>query len=1163
LLAVGPYEVLEWPLARLVASIEDTDTRELFEHLASDHRGFNLHSVLRFRELDPWVARTCTAREAGLIRVQLQAWLQQGQSVAPARNAERVQLWQRPIAEQTLGVLATRLLEVVQHSRGADAPPPLFSRKRGLEIDGEQALVSAELCSDERQLSQARFGVFRCELSLQGFEHSALRVQCACDDRPGAFHCCHLRALAEHLLDVLHGPDSQLRRTLAGVCNTPSWVRFFGTLGEAKEAGGEASSAEQRLCYRLSVRADASVGVELLLQRRKQGGSYSRGARVAPEEVSDDLSAEPLDQLALGLLRAIAPGRGGARNASVALLRVLTGHPYVIAADDQRALSLQETQVTLAFEAAHPEQADVLRAHARLGDVSLEHVAELPQGDHLAHWADGGRQLVFAPLPAALARWVWSLSRAHTLLPKDSHAQLRKRLRELQPHVSLSLPPQLLGEPDRRDKRLLLRLENNLSEGIKLSLHSQPLAGGPVFVPGTGPSEVLGEEGGKASYALRDLSWERWAVSELYQVLQLEAARELGPLRYSIETRDAALALIERIARARELVTIEWLEGHRPLRLLASPIKRTDLKLKVGHAEKWYEASGYAQLDAAQQVSLVALLDAARTGHRYVRVSQDSYACLHDELRALLERAAQAMFTDKEKLKLSASVLPRLFELTELAQIERAPSVDAQIARMQEATSGAPCPLPEPIASQLRPYQREGAQFLLRLASWSSGGCLADEMGLGKTIQSLAVLAARASLGPALVIAPTSVGHNWCNEARRFAPELNVCLYRGGRRSQLLRQLAPGSVLVTSYELATNDIAQLKPLHFSTLVLDEAHMLKNAGTARARAIASLDADFRVALTGTPLENHLGELWSLMAQLNPALLGSFARFRAHFGLPIERYEDGERLAVLRELVSPFILRRDKRSVAPELPARIEVTRVVPLSAAERQLYDTATSDLRQRIEKRKKNFDIDRITVLSEITRLRQLACHPALVVSDWQRPSSKLRALLGVLDDILPRGHRALVFSQFVSHLQLVCAALERKLPYLYLDGSTKASDRALLADRWQAGADNLFLISLKAGGTGLNLSKADYVIHLDPWWNPAAEDQAADRAHRIGSDRPVTILRLLAEGTVEERVAALHDDKRELARSLLQETGARRLAFEELTEFLGLQRRSEQSERL
>lgn len=1168
LLAAGPVSILEWPLVRLIASIEDADTRELFEHLASDHRGFNLRAILRFRELDPWVARTCTSHEAERIRQQLQRWLQ-SESASPPDAWQRAQAWQRPIAEPELALLGQRLLDIVQLSRGANAAPPVFSRQRGLELDSKQALVHAELCSDERQASQGRFGVFRCELSLQGFEHAALSVRCTCSERPDPFYCCHARAIAERLLDLLHGPDSQLRRGLAAVCSTPSWVRFFSVLGAPETtaaAGGEA--AELRLAYRLSVRKDASISVELLLQRRKNGAGYTRGARITPDEVPASLTLEPHDQTALGLLRSCPASTGAARTASVALLRVLTGHPAVVAPDDQMTIELQETQVTLAFEEvdapgqvagmAHaspgtpPSGAGghgVLRARAQLGDASLAQVAELPSADHIAHFSDN--RLWYAPLPPALARWVWTLSHAHTLLPRESHAQLRKRLRELQPHVALQLPPALLGEADKRSQRLLLRLENNLSEGIRLSLHSRPLVGGPVFVPGEGPSEVLGEDAGKASYALRDLAWERATVAELHEVLQLQAARELGPLRYSVDSREAALATIERIARARELVEIEWLEGQRPLRLL-EPIRRTDLKLRVGHAERWYEASGYAQLDAAQQVPLIALLDAARTGQRYVQIDQHSYTSLHDELRKLLESAAHAVFSERDKIKLSASVLPRLFELTELAQIERAPSIDAQLQRMHEAEH-MPCELPEPIACQLRPYQREGAQFLLRLAHWSSGGCLADEMGLGKTIQSLSVLAARQKLGPALVIAPTSVGHNWCHEAGRFTPELEVHLYRGSRRSQLLKRLRPGSVLVTSYELATNDIHALKELHFATLVLDEAHMLKNAGTARARAIASLSADFRIALTGTPLENHLGELWSLMAQLNPALLGSFNRFRAHFGLPIERYGDQDRLAVLRELVSPFILRRDKRSVAPELPARIEVTKVVPLSASERQLYDTAVSDLRRRIEEREK-FDLDRVTILSEITRLRQLACHPALVVSDWHKPSSKLKALLSILDDILPLGHRALLFSQFVSHLQLIRSALDsQKLPYLYLDGSTKASDRAQLAARWQAGETSLFLISLKAGGTGLNLSKADYVIQLDPWWNPAAEDQAADRAHRIGTDRPVTIVRLLAQATVEEQVAALHKDKRQLASDLLQQTGAAKLALDDLSQFLGL----------
>jgi superfamily II DNA or RNA helicase len=1127
LVALGDPSLLESPLPRVISAIEDADTRELFEHVASDHRGYNLLSILRFNELDPWVARTCTAREATLVRAQLQRWIERASVEAPP--------------------LAQRLLETLQHSRGAGEPAPLFRRQQGPQVDVRHARVHAELCSDARQAEQGRFGVFRCELSLQGFEHAPLRAHCSCEDPADpAFHCCHVRALSAQLLNTLYAADSPVRRALQAVCGTPSWVRFFAALGAPEDKVTQApTAAAERLCFRLRVRSDGSLGVTPIVQRRARNGGYSKGARVALSELADSLQADPLTQLALGLLRAITPDKTGEHAANLALLRVLTGHPSLIG-EDHSLLALEESRVELSFD----ERPGGWLADAKLGGTSLSALRELPRGDHLGRVGTQGR-LWFAALPEALARWLWGMSQAQTVLPTDCSAQLRQRLRELQPHANLRLPPELLGEPDPELRRLLLRLENNPGEGVRVSLHSRPLHAGPVFTPGEGPREVLGERAGKPCYALRDLAWERAKSSELLHVLQLTAARELSPLRYSVDSQEAALALIERVARAREVLEIEWLEGHRPLKLLA-PVQRADLKLKIGHAERWFEASGHAQLADGQQVSLVALLDAARLGQRYVQVAADTYVALHDELRGFLERAAEAVFTEREKLKLAAIALPKLFALTELAHIERAPSVDTLITRMQHAET-APCELPEPLASRLRPYQREGVRFLLRLSSWATGACLADEMGLGKTVQTLTVLIARQQLGPALVIAPTSVGHNWCAEAARFAPELRVRLYRGDRRSQLRSKLGPGDVLVTSYELATADRAALSELRFATLVLDEAHMLKNAGTERARAIAGLDADFRIALTGTPVENHLGELWSLMAQLNPGLLGNFSQFRARFGLPIERYGDQERLSVLRQIVSPFVLRRDKRSVAPELPARIELTRSVVLSPAERSLYDAAVSDLRKRIDDRKK-FDLDRVEVLAEITKLRQLACHPRLVVSDWHEPSSKLRTLLALVEEILPLGHRALVFSQFVTHLRLVQSALSaRGLPCLYLDGSTKASERAQLVDRWQAGETSLFLISLKAGGTGLNLSKADYVVHLDPWWNPAAEDQAADRAHRIGSDRPVTIVRLIAQDTVEEKVAALHEDKRELAQAMLQETGARRLAFEQLSAYLGL----------
>lgn len=1142
LAAMGSNEVLDMPFARMCDGVADPDTRELFEHLASDHRGYNLRSVLRFDELDPWVARTCTERETQLIRAQLQCWLEQ----TAAHDPEPARDWRKPVSPEALALLSVRLLELLSLCAGAGEPLPRFSQLQPLRLDVAQARVSAELCSDARQRSQTRFGVFACELQLQGYEHAPLTGRCSCEP-PAApsYRCCHMRALCVRLLDAIHGPDSTLRRELLRVGATPSWVRFFNALGPplADAAADGAAQPTRRLTWKLRLDADGHVRVAPALQKRVRD-NWSSGARSALDQVPEEL-CDATDNLVLGLLRSNELRADGEHLCNLALLRVLIGHARLQDAQTQAPLALEEVRIELGM---HAVTSGVV-PHARLAGRPLT-LSGAARADHVAREAGNGRWL-FAPLPAALARFVAGVTSAPTVLPPESHAQLRQRLRELQPYAALALPPQLTGPSEAAEHRLLLRLANGAGEGVlRAELHARPIHGGPLFLPGQGPSEVLGERDGRHAYVLRDLAQEKAQAAELSHALHLDLAHEEAPYRFRLDELDASLALLERAARAHDQVEIEWLTGQRPLRLL-SCVQRRNLKLKVGNAQRWYEASGHAELPSGQHVPLIALLDAARTGQRYVRVAADSYVTMHEELRTLLEGAADLVYSEPDKLKLAANVLPKLFALAEPARIERAPEIDGLLARMQRAPE-LPITLPEHLHALLRPYQRDGVTFLLRLASWASGACLADEMGLGKTLQALCALSARSALGPALVIAPTSVGHAWCAEAARFTPELQVALYRGPERARLLHDLSAGQVLVTSYELVQRDRAALAQIPFATLVLDEAHMVKNATTERARAVAALSAQFRIGLTGTPLENHLGELWSLMAQLNPGVLGSWHQFRARFGVPIERYGNEQRMAALRKLVSPFLLRREKREVAPELPARIEVTQLVSLSASEQTLYDAAVRDLRARIAD--PSDEIDRIEMLAEITRLRQLACHPRLVLADWPQSGSKLRYLEESLAELLPRGHRALLFSQFVGHLQLVRSALAaRGHACLYLDGSTPAGQRAELVQRWQSGQDALFLISLKAGGTGLHLPGADYVFHLDPWWNPAAEDQASDRAHRIGQHRPVTIVRLLAQGTVEEQVAALHTEKRELALSLLQETGARAWDTRELAAYLGL----------
>jgi SNF2 family DNA or RNA helicase len=427
-------------------------------------------------------------------------------------------------------------------------------------------------------------------------------------------------------------------------------------------------------------------------------------------------------------------------------------------------------------------------------------------------------------------------------------------------------------------------------------------------------------------------------------------------------------------------------------------------------------------------------------------------------------------------------------------------------------------------------------------------------MGLGKTVQAIAVMLDRAEEGPCLVVAPTSVCPNWEAEIARFAPTLTTHrLVTASNRSTLIAGLGPRDVLVCSYGLLHQEAELLGRRPWQMAVLDEAQAIKNAETKRAQASVALQAGFRLALTGTPVENYLDELWSLFNFVNPGLLGSREGFQKRFAGPIERDRDANARQALRALVRPFLLRRTKAAVLSELPPRTEQTVPVEMSEAERAFYEA----LRQRALESIAALDAPKgtrkIHILAEITRLRRACCNPALIDPAAGVPSGKLDAFLDLVEELVRNRHKALVFSQFVGHLDLVRAALDAHgIRYEYLDGSTPAAERTRRVAAFQAGGAELFLISLRAGGTGLNLTAADYVVHLDPWWNPAVEDQASDRAHRIGQERPVTIYRLIMQDSIEERIVRLHRDKRDLASELLEGAEASaRLSEEELLDLI------------
>jgi superfamily II DNA or RNA helicase len=516
-------------------------------------------------------------------------------------------------------------------------------------------------------------------------------------------------------------------------------------------------------------------------------------------------------------------------------------------------------------------------------------------------------------------------------------------------------------------------------------------------------------------------------------------------------------------------------------------------------------------------------------------------------LRELIEEA--------RSLVDSPSALPRISRYQaglwgELAAIgvvsEQAEAWQRQIGQLLELDTIVEYVLPATLHADLRPYQREGFAWLAMLWDLGIGGVLADDMGLGKTLQALALICHAkeqakeqdAEVGPFLVVAPTSVVPGWVSEAAQFAPSLRVeavadTLSKSGRA---IGDLAAADVVVSTYTLLRLDAEAYGSVRWAGVILDEAQAVKNHQGKTYRAVRELAATSKIALTGTPMENNLMELWSLLSITAPGLFPDPKRFTQEYARPIERGGDAERLDRLRRRIRPLVKRRTKELVAADLPAKQEQTLEIELHPRHRKLYDMHLQRERQRVLGLLGDFDRNRFTILRSITLLRQLSLHPGLVDADHDAiPSAKLAALTEQLEDVIGGGHRALVFSQFTSYLAKVRDVLDREgIGYCYLDGRTR--HRGEVIDRFRSGDDPVFLISLKAGGSGLNLTEADYCFLLDPWWNPAVEHQAIDRTHRIGQTRPVMVYRMVARDTIEEKVVALARRKDALFRGVMDE---------------------------
>lgn len=455
---------------------------------------------------------------------------------------------------------------------------------------------------------------------------------------------------------------------------------------------------------------------------------------------------------------------------------------------------------------------------------------------------------------------------------------------------------------------------------------------------------------------------------------------------------------------------------------------------------------------------------------------------------------------------------------------------------------------PATLRASLRPYQIEGFRWLRSLARHGLGGILADDMGLGKTLQTLAHLLAEVESGaaggrPSLIVCPTSVLHNWKDEALKFTPSLSVHIHYGSARAGSLERSGHPDLIITSYPLMVRDIEKLAAMEFHLVVLDEAQFIKNPRTMAASCAGRLPSRLRLCLTGTPMENHLGELWSILHFLMPGYLGGWDDFTRLFRTPIEKQQDGRRREQLAKRLAPVFLRRTKQAVLADLPPRIDLIHRIPLPNAQADLYESvrAAMDRHVREEIDKRGVERSHIAILDALLKLRQVCCHPALLKLEAARKitvSAKLDFFLELVPGLVEEGRRILVFSQFVEMLALISRGLDQlKLPHLILTGQSK--ERPVLVSRFQSGEVPIFLISLKAGGTGLNLTTADTVIHYDPWWNPAVEAQATDRAHRFGQQHTVFVHKLICEGTIEEKILALQQRKAALVAGLLSGDGS------------------------
>jgi len=923
--------------------------------------------------------------------------------------------------------------------------------------------------------------------------------------------------------------------------------------GEAA-AQADAGKAEQtELLWTLEVDRVGRLRRIEPVERKRGARGWSRPKPVPLSRLAKAASLDPWDARVAHTIR--EAGRYGPKVLTLDLndsAAALTGHPRVVFASalEQRVTLVEGSpEVRLAADGDAwrlqfvPDIAAALRVpdddedsdeNERLIERHFRRDAPPRAPVFVERTGEATARLIRV---TAAHRRVVELAEAGLRVPRAALAELQAVLPVLAAHFRLKAESTQGAEQVSASARLRAELAP-AGAGVRLRLVAAPLGvAGPRLPPGAGREDVFAPIGGRLHACTRDLAAERDALAAVlgqFDFLDPPAgAEDAGDLpEWTVSDPREALVLVERLPSIAQVESVDWPSG-RTVQVIAAGSDM--LHVSVREDRQWFAIDGRLHLDETQVLELGELIEAVtRHRSRYVPIGEGRWLALSERLRQQVEDlAAVAERTRGATLRAPAPAAAWLDAALEDASVASDGALARRLSVLQAAID-APASVPATLQANLRPYQEDGYAWLMQRARAGFGACLADDMGLGKTLQALAVLLERAELGPALVVAPTSVCANWSAEAQRFAPALRVRACGAGVD---LSEAGAYDLVVVSYTMLQQAADRFSARRWATLVADEAQSIKNASAKRTQAVLGLAADFRVALSGTPIENRLGELWSIMGFANPGLLGSAERFAARFVRPIERDRDLRAQRALRRLIAPFVLRRTKAQVLDDLPPRTEITLAIEPSPREAAHYEALRREaLAAAVAATAQAGPTQgHIHVLAQLTRLRRAACDPRLVNPELGLAGAKLEAFADLAAEIVANGHKALVFSQFTDFLALLRESAEAAgLRYQYLDGSTPAAERARRIAAFQGGDGDLFLISLKAGGFGLNLTAADYVIIVDPWWNPAAEDQASGRAHRIGQTRPVTVYRLVAQGTIEERIARLHQHKRALADGIL-----------------------------